>query len=1203
MALNSVSTSLVSATQENMLALASMKTDISLIKVEVPKEYTGLNAALTSKRKAEAEDGNAHKTARRLGILFQDLLPRTPELLRAYGSRSSEIGEKMRIKAQSTTKGGVFAGFLGVDITSIWAAATSGASSIAAHLLACLLARMWPASEATSIWVEIVAERRRTVQEELQQGVYKTSLELALICKDDISRKDLAEWDAGARAWLQVADEAQMHRQKQLMLIVKNIDLPVNTQGSTYERVLDAWITALQAMERLITGLPQRVSKGAILLGIASWHLYPDLLVLGESMIPVTFNDKLISPMGKLTVGLETTDPDRHDGIFWSLPLSHLRFYGDPVMAKTTARDNLRLSMAELQLVMFGSAICNWGGHYLDPIQVAKFFRQLRIKLDLPQSGLEQQELLAWLQPLLDASEVLLSTPEDGLNDALSIMALGRRSGRDFVSKAIHRPPPFFGISQPFILELLKGPPQNLESQRQGVERMRFLAAQLRLSPGEAIIRAIPSFGERPEYFTASPHVDCTFRALAPQHGRWYSSVVDRDYRTERCECHKFHHDCHKGCCVCIASGRTCGPQCHDLVEEVENDVRCPGGILAELMADLANRRRNNISTQSSSPQANEFHGHDSYPQGRGSQCRCGNLPHGAFILGTGHDPFRTLHLGPELSPHVLGIGLSREEHLNSQVLQSKGHQNGLCSCYQSQDQVPSYGLVAGDSEGVALFVRIDHKPRQLRRRLKQALKDAAHMGWIKEADVAQPTAIQIEELNSETLRAYLRSLKLTGLIRLPKLSRELDEAEFRILPYLNSLRAFQLARGVYQKLSGATASLRVIDRPLQDAQWSRAGGSYTTALRSGLPRAQRFACIAFFESGGYDLHPEEFREVIAISTRNSLYVSEVLLGDPFSDLDMNEIRHVMGNVGKTGVVMMVAPLAPRVRSAQLDRWKQISHLRFNKAREDCFRATSLHLSFTDFEMPFDIGQRGSIDKDIHVRVVETVISVYDRTDWVADLDVLLLYEPAMPMNRFIHRLNQSPSAQDPSPSGHDRAICRIKYDPLAHVRPQPLTSIDNWEELLNIPPDMGLGHIGVVRAHDNWIARLATACVAAQKGFRTVILPTTDVCWECCAAQQWKWLRNYASNDPCGDGQIHKEVQAGDVGNTARGRPYEWASAPRQQESRKPTWHEVHDSVELFNDESDDSDGSDESDNSVESTGTVMADDVFPASPHIFIC
>ncbi|KAJ2996573.1 hypothetical protein NUW58_g934 [Xylaria curta] len=254
MSIDKLSASLLSGSNENTLALANVKLDLSMIKVEVPAEYTGLSAALTSRRRTAAEEGTAHRTARRLGILFQNILPPTPELLRAYGRRSTEVCNKSPKSTEQTISNGIFANYLGADITSIWAAATSGASSIAVHLLACLLARLWPAPEATAIWVEIVAERKRRIEKETMQGVYMTWIELQLICREDFSRGDLAEWDSGARAWLQVADDAQMLRQKQLMLIINNIHLPVNTSRSTYDRVLDAWKASLIATENLLSG-------------------------------------------------------------------------------------------------------------------------------------------------------------------------------------------------------------------------------------------------------------------------------------------------------------------------------------------------------------------------------------------------------------------------------------------------------------------------------------------------------------------------------------------------------------------------------------------------------------------------------------------------------------------------------------------------------------------------------------------------------------------------------------------------------------------------------------------------------------------------------------------------------------------------------------------------------------------------------------
>ncbi|KAK3346926.1 hypothetical protein B0T25DRAFT_460056 [Lasiosphaeria hispida] len=1094
MALNNVSASLVSATNENAFALASMKVDISMIKVEVPAEYTGLNAALTSKRRIAAEEGTAHKTARRLGILFQDLLPSTPELLRAYGRRSSETSQTSTAKTEGNASGGIFANFLGADITSIWAAATSGASSIAAHLLACLLARLWSASEATSIWVEMVAERKRQVQEESRQGVYKISLELLLICKDDISRKDLAEWDAGARAWLQIADEAQIRRQKQLMLIIKNIHLPVNTEGSTYDRVLDAWTTALKAMERLICGQPQRVGKGAALIGIASWHLYPDLLVLGETMTPVRFKDELISDMGQLTVGLENTDPRHRDGVFWSLPLSQLRFYGDPVLTTAHTQDLLRVSIDELQLVTFGSAIANWGSHYLDPLKVAQFFQLLRDKL-----GHEYMDCseFGWLQPLFGASEALLSATGDNLQSALGTVSLGRRNGRQFLARKENHPPPFFGIGQPFIASFLKGP--SLGSERQDVERMRFLALQLGLRSSEAIIR-IKSPGSTEystEYTTAVPHTQCLFDGTGPKHGRWlaplseFSATLSRHWPSS-CTCHIMEHNCHDGWCTCIAAGITCSPVCHKSLDQ--------------------------------------------------SKEVCANS-----------------------SPCIIQSDM-------------KDRNGELCGCYDSEMSTPTFSVVAGDPGTTALFVRIDYQTRQLRNRIKSSIAELFRHSQENQQDEV-PDNITMREIESLKLKNFLFGIAETGFMTLPRLSRDFTE-DFYIEPYLNSLRTFQMAREVYQSLHEATVSLKVIDRPLSAARWSTKIDLTTyTRFSKQLPldRSSRFACIAYFESGVYDLDTDDFSDVIAISTRNSLYVSSVLLGDPFDASDSDDVRHVIGNVGKTGLVMMVAPLAPKVRPTDLAKWKRVAHSRFMGEREDCFQATSLHLSFTDFEMPFDIGQRGYIDRDIHVRIVETVISVYDRADWVADLDILVLYESTLRGNEYVKRLD----------GGFKGACTSTKK---RHAACQPLTSIDNWEELLDLPEDMGIGHVGVVRAQDNWLARLATACVAVQKGFRAVILPTTDICWECCSSRQWHWnLRPTGDESDSGD---NPHRQGGISGGSA-------STMPSWQDGDKGSDDDESDS----DDDDDDDEGSNASDDSIGSTFTVIADDKFVAAPHVFIC
>lgn len=73
-----VQASLAAASQETTLALANANFDMSLIRIEAPQEYKLLGSALAKTKRNIAEDGPAHVTARRLGTLFQGILPETP---------------------------------------------------------------------------------------------------------------------------------------------------------------------------------------------------------------------------------------------------------------------------------------------------------------------------------------------------------------------------------------------------------------------------------------------------------------------------------------------------------------------------------------------------------------------------------------------------------------------------------------------------------------------------------------------------------------------------------------------------------------------------------------------------------------------------------------------------------------------------------------------------------------------------------------------------------------------------------------------------------------------------------------------------------------------------------------------------------------------------------------------------------------------
>jgi hypothetical protein len=140
--------SLFSATNDNTIALANLNFDFSLVKYEAPQEFRALGEKLSSQRRNEAEGGQAHQTARRLGALFEALVPSTPQLIKAYGLRASEIARLPAVNPRGTKIDGPFEAFIGADGTSIWAAATSSSSELGAHgplaihLLACMLACM-----------------------------------------------------------------------------------------------------------------------------------------------------------------------------------------------------------------------------------------------------------------------------------------------------------------------------------------------------------------------------------------------------------------------------------------------------------------------------------------------------------------------------------------------------------------------------------------------------------------------------------------------------------------------------------------------------------------------------------------------------------------------------------------------------------------------------------------------------------------------------------------------------------------------------------------------------------------------------------------------------------------------------------------------------------------------------------------------------
>lgn len=289
---------------------------------------------------------------------------------------------------------------------------------------------------------------------------------------------------------------------------------------------------------------------------------------------------------------------------------------------------------------------------------------------------------------------------------------------------------------------------------------------------------------------------------------------------------------------------------------------------------------------------------------------------------------------------------------------------------------------------------------------------------------------------------------------------------------WLLPLRALEVAQSIYEQFPGVTVSLRVVEQDFLRAHWL--SPLMKTVLNAPVPadafgkilrtpvsdylndmsRACTFSCIAMFESGCFNIDPEQLQEAIALCSDDSIFVGGILLSDPSCKVAGTSIRHLVGNIGHSGVVFMVSPLNPRMRSGVCNP-QLVRHEPYDGEAIDSFGGTSLHLSFTTWKMPLEWHHTGEIDQEIFL--LESVISVQDNGKWVADIDVLAIEEGDADI---IERFN-----------------CDETCDEWGEETGVDIVSIDSWEEVLDPPPCTG-----IVRARGNWVARLAVASVLAQQ-------------------------------------------------------------------------------------------------------------------------
>jgi hypothetical protein len=353
------------------------------------------------------------------------------------------------------------------------------------------------------------------------------------------------------------------------------------------------------------------------------------------------------------------------------------------------------------------------------------------------------------------------------------------------------------------------------------------------------------------------------------------------------------------------------------------------------------------------------------------------------------------------------------------------------------------YFFLCGDVSSAAIYLPLDSNPRIKAKRNKMTIPQL--MRCISEGDISE------DDIRTAF---YFTTQRQMGN------------------PYLMSLSAISAAQKVYAQLTGARVDLQVTNQPLCETMW-------WAELRSRKCRPLHaiFSCIAYFETGTCDVDPEDmYDHIFAVCHANSIFVTSHLLNDPLEPVGDMAIERITGNVGKPGLAFLTRPPNPMTRKLDYSSWRMVNHEPFDGKAEDNFQGTSLHLHFTGYELPLALGVGGG--RDFPACFLEAAVRVYDRGEWVADLDVL----NALKTWKTVPR----------KPCEHLTGIVEAKD---ASAIPS-LVSIDSWLELLD-PPIQN----AIVRANGNSVARLAAAALAIRQ-FPKVIVLSSHLCWTCQRAE-----------------------------------------------------------------------------------------------------
>jgi hypothetical protein len=282
-----------------------------------------------------------------------------------------------------------------------------------------------------------------------------------------------------------------------------------------------------------------------------------------------------------------------------------------------------------------------------------------------------------------------------------------------------------------------------------------------------------------------------------------------------------------------------------------------------------------------------------------------------------------------------------------------------------------------------------------------------------------------------------------------------------------HTLCALSAAAEIYRLMPDANVSINALNHPIVNAKWaacldpSKSGHmddyeKVYTRSHECLGMADAFACVIYFESGESDIDPIDLKDVVAMSSGDSIIISTILLSDPSETPEPYEFRRILGNIGRPGITMVVSAGSPIILEPDLGSWAVVDHIDFDGQSVDHFGSTTLHLSMSGYDVSLEIAARGT--KDVQVSMVEAIVSIFEAGKWVGDIDILTALKSSciirLPEKHCERHTNKSPTMQ--------------------------LFSVGNWMELIDSPPGAY-----VVRASGNWMGSSSRNCSVIWENHR----------------------------------------------------------------------------------------------------------------------